>query len=62
MAGLRDYKIVKCIEDELYDECVKFEQECIRRNLGERMGILELEEFKKLENKLRHGKKRIYGL
>lgn len=44
--GLADYKIVKCNnEDDLYDECAKFEEECIRQNLGEYIGILDLDEF-----------------
>ena len=61
--GLADYKIVKCDnEDDLYDKCVEFEEDCVRRNVGTRIGILDLEEFKKIENKIKHGKKRIYGL
>jgi len=44
--GLADYKIVRCDnEDDLYKECVQFEQECVRRNVGTRIGILDLKEF-----------------
>jgi len=43
--GLASYKIINCNEDELFNECVKFEQECVRQNLGEHIGILDLDEF-----------------
>lgn len=44
--GLADYKIVKCDnEDDLYNHCVEFEKECVSQNLGERIGILDLDEF-----------------
>ena len=39
--GLADYEVVKCKEEDLFDYCAEFEKECIRRNLGTRIGILE---------------------
>jgi hypothetical protein len=50
--GLSTYKIVSCNEDELYDHCVEFEQECVRQNLGERIGILDLDEFNAIRKEL----------
>jgi len=51
--GLADYKIVKCdSEDDLYEECVQFEQECIKRNVGARIGILDLNEFNLIQKKI----------
>lgn len=43
--GLATYKIVSCEEDNLIDHLIEFEQECIRQNLGERIGIVDLDEF-----------------
>ena len=51
--GLADYDFVTCEEDKLYDYCVKFEQECVRRNLGTRCGILEKEELEKITKNLK---------
>lgn len=51
--GLADYKIVKCNEDELYNYCAKFEKECIIENLGEYIGILDLDEFNAIKTEIR---------
>jgi len=51
--GLANYKIVNCDEEnELFDECVKFEQECVRQNLGEFIGILDLDEFDAIKKEI----------
>ena len=50
--GLATYKIVSCEEDNLIDYCIQFEKECISQNLGERIGILDLDEFDTIQKEI----------
>jgi len=47
--GLADYLIVKCKEEELEQHLIDFEEYCISQNLGTRIGVLEEDEFKKIQ-------------
>jgi len=51
--GLARYKIVNCEEDNLINHLIEFEQECGRENLGERIGILEIDEFDAIKEAIR---------
>lgn len=48
--GLADYLIVKCKEEELGEHLIEYEKNCIDRNLGTRIGLLEEEEFEEIAN------------
>jgi hypothetical protein len=46
--GLADYDFVTCEEEDLYDHLVKFEKDCVRNNLGTRIGVLETQELREI--------------
>lgn len=51
--GLASFRVVACSEDELEDLLIKFEEDCDSQNLGNRIGVLELEEFNKISKEIK---------